>query len=147
MIRSILAVLAGYIVVVAIVLGSTYALQAVEPGWFLIGAPLSNGYFAANVAYSLVAAFLGGLVTVRIAAHAFLKHAYALAAVSAAMNVLAAMTGEQEQPNWFQALRAVVMVAAIVLAGRMRKSPSVDTESQQDIAGDAAARGIARDRE
>ncbi len=121
MLRTILAVLAGYIVIVAIVLGATYVLQTIKPEWYLIGAPLASGYLAANIAYSLVAAFLGGFITARIGAHAPRKHAYALAAVSVAMTVLAAMTGEQEQPGWFQALRAVVMVAAIVAAGRMRR--------------------------
>jgi peptidoglycan/LPS O-acetylase OafA/YrhL len=130
---------------VAIVIGATYALQTIKPEWYLIGAPLASGYLAANIAYTLVAAFAGGFVTVRIAARAPLKHAYALAAVSVAMTVLAALTGEQEQPRWFQALRAVVMVAAIVAAGRMRKSPSVQTESQQNVSGNSAARGIAGD--
>jgi hypothetical protein len=150
-VRSILAVLAGYIVIVAIVVGATYALQAIKPEWYLIGAPLAGGYLAVDIVYSLVAALLGGLVTVRIAVRAPMKHAYALAAVSIAMNVLAAMTGEEEVPRWFQALRALVMVAAIVAAGRMRRPPllqteRLQTESQQNVAGDAAARGIAGDR-
>jgi len=121
MLRSILAVLAGYAVILAIVLGATYMLQAVKPEWYLIGVPLARGYLAANIAYSLAAAFLGGLATATIASRARMKHAYALAAVSVAMSVLSAMTAEEEQPRWFQALRAVVMVAAIVAAGRMRR--------------------------
>jgi len=121
MLRSILAVLAGYVVILAIVFGATYVLQAVKPEWYLIGVPLTSGYLATNIAFSLTAAFLGGSVTAMIASRARMKHVYVLAAVSVAMTVLSAMTAEEEQPRWFQALRAVVMVAAIVAAGWMRR--------------------------
>ncbi len=113
--------LAGYVVILGIVLGATYVLQAVKPEWYLIGVPLASGYLATNIAYSLAAAFLGGLVTATIASRARMKHVYVLAAVSLGMSALSAMTAEEEQPRWFQALRAVVMVAAILAAGRMRR--------------------------
>lgn len=144
MIRSILAILAGYIVIVALVLAGTYALQSLKPHWFLDGAPVTAGYLATNITYSLVAAWIAGYVTAIIAGRAPMQHAFALAGVSVAMAVFAAINGA-EQPRWFQLLRAAVMAAAIISAGWMRK-PSLQTESQQDVAGDATAGGIARDR-
>lgn len=124
-----------------------YALQAIEPGWFLIGTPLTPGYFGTTIAYRTAAALIGGYLAALIAKHAPMKYIYALAALGCATVVLPAFAGEDALPVWYRIVLAVVIPAGVVVGGRMRKLPSVEAKSQQDVAGDAAARGIAGNRE
>lgn len=123
MLRSILAVLAGYVVMVAIVVAATYALQQIEPGWFLIGAPLTAGYLAVNIAYSLLAALTGGYLVARLAKQAHLKHVYALATLSLAMAVLSAFASGGDQPVWYRIFLAVMMPMVVIAGGRLRVRP------------------------
>jgi hypothetical protein len=119
--RGILAVIAGYIVLVGIVDAANYALQAVEPGWFLAGAPPTQAYLAVNIAYSFVAALIAGYVTALVAKQPKLQSVYVLAAVSLAMAILSALTADADQPRWYQIVRALLMPAAVIAAGWLRE--------------------------
>jgi nitrate/nitrite transporter NarK len=118
--RSILAVVAGYIVMKAIVIGATYALPMIKPEWFLIGTPETSGYFAVNIGYNLFAALTGGYVAARLASRSPLNHAYALAALSVVMSIVTALASEQEQRRWYRVFQVIVVPAAIIVGGRLR---------------------------
>ena len=118
--RSIFAVVAGYAVMKAIVIGATYALPMIKPEWFLIGTPETPGYFAVNICYNLFAALTGGYIAARLASRSPLNHAYALAALSVVMSIITALASEQEQPRWYRAFLVVVVPAAIIAGGWLR---------------------------
>lgn len=120
MLRSILAVLAGYAAMAAIVIVSTIlavrfilrrppsALRGVDP------AALSGPYLAANIAASAVAALGAGWITGTIAGHDPLAHGLALAALMVALGLLSARQAGAAQPRWYQALLVTVMPALAV---------------------------------
>ncbi|MEP6834362.1 MAG: hypothetical protein ABJB74_13285 [Gemmatimonas sp.] len=124
MLRSIAAVLAGFLVMSAVVMIGTVALTALlvpggiasmKVGMKTPGASMptpSTTYLAANLVLSLVAAISGGLVTQRIAASAPDGHLVALGAVMLVMSVVSAFSpGSAQQPEW---VKFVIPVIALV---------------------------------
>jgi hypothetical protein len=105
---------------VAIVIGATYALQAIKPEWFLIGTPPTHEYLAVNISYNLLAALTGGYLAARIAGRAPLRHAVALAALSVGMTIVSVLAADQEQPRWYRVFLVVVIPAVIVAGGWLR---------------------------
>src|SRR4051794_2753264 len=111
MIRSVVAVAAGYVAMIVIVMISTFAQVAafVPGGMAAMRDPKtaasitpSPRYFALNIAFGFVAAFIGGLVTMRIASRSPGGHLIALGAVVLAMGIVSSfMPGAQRQPGWY----------------------------------------------
>jgi hypothetical protein len=99
MIRSVLAVITGYVLTAVIVIACTllaakYMIpeDAVEP---------PRAYLIVNIAYSLLAAMAGGYLTAWIARRAPLAHAGALALVVVTMGVATMAGGPQGQAGVF----------------------------------------------
>ena len=120
MLRNILAIIAGYVVLVGIIYAANFALQAVKPEWFLIGAPPAPAYLAVNIAYSFAAALVAGYLAAFVATPSKLHSVYVLAAVSLAMAILSATNADADQPRWYQVVRAIVMPSAVIAAGWLR---------------------------
>ena len=122
MLRSIFAVLTGYVTMVVIVGLATFLLQVVKPAWFLVGTPPPPAYLALNVAYSFFAAFAGGWTAARIATRKNLQHAIALAALTLVLAIVSAALAGEGQPRWYQALLAILMPATVFAGGWIRAS-------------------------
>lgn len=97
--RSILSVIAGYIVMMVVVIALTLIL--VKTMGLKSGNP-TPGYLAINVIYSLLAAAIGGFVTAAIARVKPIQHAAALAVFMAIMGVLSYRHYIGMQPLWYQ---------------------------------------------
>jgi hypothetical protein len=105
--RSVMAVVAGY-VVLAILIGVKFALlQQVAPGAFTSGAGL-----ALIVLTDAMSAAAGGYVVALIARRRPVAHALALGAVMVPLGILNAVMNAGQEPLWFQ----VSVLAAIVVA-------------------------------
>lgn len=120
MLRSVLAVLGGFITMAILVMISTaVAAQKLIPGGLRAmatpGTPVPRAYLTANLAASALAAFLGGFVTARIAATMPLRHGLYLAAFMCAMGMLSARMEAGRQPRWYQVIMCTVMPAIAVL--------------------------------
>lgn len=122
MIRSVLSILAGFVVMTTCVMGFTLAAMAV----LYPGQPLdaridpSAGWIAVNLAYSLAAAVAGGWVTARIATRSPMGHAVALALIVLAMAVVGRFTGGTAtgaQPGWYATAVSAVGIAGVLLGG------------------------------
>ncbi|MDB4877709.1 MAG: hypothetical protein JWM41_4155 [Gemmatimonadetes bacterium] len=115
MLRSILAVIGGFVAMSILVMAGTFALMAAlmpgglqtmrgmrDAGAASVAMPTPTPrYFVLNIALSFVAALLGGWVTARIASHAPMAHLLALCALIAIMGVASAFTpGSAQQPVW-----------------------------------------------
>ena len=74
----------------------------------------SPRYMAMNIAFGFVAAFVGGVVTMRIAERSPNGHLIALACVVLAMGVVSMFTpGAGRQPAWYRFLIPLVGVAGV----------------------------------
>lgn len=121
MIRSAFAVLAGYVVmVVIVVIGTMAAVRLIlhqpisampTPG---VGPP-SAPYLRANLVVSALAAFLGGWVTAAIATYNPLQHGVALAALMVVMSLVSMRQARGSQPRWYQLVLLTVMPLVCLL--------------------------------
>lgn len=126
MMRSFLAVLAGFLAVALLVMvGVAAATAAFVPGGLAsmrkapAGVTLSSTYLAANLLVSFVAAVLGGWLTARLAPHVPMGHVMGLAALLIAMSIIGAMgeTTQATQPEWYTITIAIAGVVGVLAGG------------------------------
>jgi peptidoglycan/LPS O-acetylase OafA/YrhL len=120
MLRSTLAIIGGYLAMVAVVGLCTYGLMLLTPSWFPGAAPPAGPFLAVNIAYSVIAALAGGYVAAWIAPQRPVKHAVMLAVFALVMSIVSAVLQGDRQPRWYQVLLAVCMPMVIVLGGWVR---------------------------
>ncbi len=130
MVRSVGAVVAGYAVMVILVMTGTLALMAtMMPGGLQAMKSMRENpqasaamtptprYLVMNLALALVAAIVGGWVTTRLAPRAPNGHLMALGAVVIAMGIVSAfMPGSERQPEWYKFVIPLVGVVGIALS-------------------------------
>jgi hypothetical protein len=73
------------------------------------GVALPRAYLTVNIACSAIAAFIGGVITVRLAPDKPFFHGIALAALMCAMGLLSARQAGSTQPRWYQFVLCTVM--------------------------------------
>ena len=118
MLRSVLAVVAGYLLIFAATILADVALGLLAPDAF----PAAGEGFAPVpwmvliLVYSTIFAAAGGYVTARVARRAELKHGLALAAIMVLMSVGTMITYQGRHPLWFQ-LTLLVLGPLAVAAG------------------------------
>lgn len=115
MARSILSVIAGYLVMAIAIM----ILFAVWFGGDLEATP-TTAFLLFSLVYGFAAATAGGYVTALIAGRAEINHAAALAALAVVMGIVSVITAAGREPVWFQIANMVVVVAAILLGGSLR---------------------------
>ena len=103
--RSILAVIAGFIAMSFVIIVLT--LLSIKTMGLKSGHP-TPGYLVINVVYSFLAAAAGGFVTALIAAVKPVEHAYVLACVMLVMGALSYAHYRGTQPGWYQLLLVLV---------------------------------------
>ena len=121
MLRSILAVLGGFVAMAVLVMvTAAIAAATLIPGGMQAmsspGAPHPKRYFTVNIVCSALAAFVGGFVTVRLAPDKPFYHGIALALLMCFMGVISARQAGDRQPRWYQVVLCTVM-PAVALAG------------------------------
>lgn len=126
LIRSVLAICAGFGTMVAIVTAGTFALVAtMTPGGFAAmrdpalrsSFTPKPSYLAANLSLSLIAAIAGGLVTLRLAPNAPTFHLVALGSVIGVMGIVSAFSsGATIQPRWYRFVIPLVGIVGIAVS-------------------------------
>ena len=114
--RTFLALAAGFVTMALLVMVITALLAKLTPGW--VGEPdkPNPGYVFVNLGYSFLAAAAGGYVTAWAAAANPLIHVLALGIVVLAIAALSVLQSKGEQPIWYQ-LTLVALTPLGVLAG------------------------------
>ena len=129
MMRSILCVVAGFVVMMAVWMAATAAATELIVEGGLFGAAtgprsaLPPEYFAANLLMSAMGAMLGGWVTARLAPSAEMAHVLALAGLMILMSLPGLLGyGESQvaQPQWYIYGLPILCVSAAILGGWLR---------------------------
>jgi hypothetical protein len=127
--RSIICVVAGFVVVMAVVIaGTAAATELIVPGGLFdaaTGSPadLPANYYAANLVVSGMGAMLGGWVTARMAPAAEMLHVLALALLILLMSIPALLgygPGVELQPVWYRITLPVLGIGGALLGGWLR---------------------------
>ena len=127
--RSIIAVVAGFIVVMGVMMaGVAAATELIVPGGLFHAATgpreaLPATYYAANVVVAAMGALLGGWVTARMAPAREMVHVLALTVLLILMSVpgiLGYGPSHDVQPDWYKWSLPVFTVGAAILGGWLR---------------------------
>jgi hypothetical protein len=123
--RSIVAVVAGFLVTAVLSLGTDVVLHAtgIYPPWMQ---PMSDSLFVLATSYRLVFTVLGGYITARLAPASPVRHSLILGAIGflAASAGLAATwnAGPELGPRWYPILLVVTAIPCCWLGGKIRES-------------------------
>jgi hypothetical protein len=86
--RSILAVVVGFVVAMILAFGTDYLLVLALPGMFPKDQPTPTAFLILSLAYLFLYGILGGYLTAAVAGRAELKHGLALGLVFLALGVI-----------------------------------------------------------
>lgn len=117
MVRSVVAVFAGFLTIVVLVLASAPVIAKLLPG---TAARPTRGYLVANLLTGFVFAGVGGWIAAHIAASGPHWHAVALAALVLALGIMTAAQGgaaRAGQPVWYGWLLPFVGAGGAMLGG------------------------------
>ena len=122
MMRSLLSILAGYAVMVVLVIPATViAVKVMLPATAMQSAMKlkpTTAYLAVNLIYSGLFAVVGGLVTGGLARRAPLAHAGALAVLMLLMGLVSFFQSKgTQQPAWYGVALMVLMPLGALLGG------------------------------
>ena len=118
MLRSILAVIVGYLVLAIPVFilffawfGGYNPQNLPEPGM---------GFMLFSLVFGFVFAGGGGYVCALIARRSEMNHAVALAALIVAMSIISIISAAGNEPLWYQLATLVIAVMAVLIGGFVR---------------------------
>ena len=118
--RSFLALLAGFLTMALIAGIITIALRKFAPHWTGLKNQLSAGYVFLNLSYSLAAAMMGGYITAWLARDRSLTHVFVLAVIALLVAALSALQLRGQQPIWYQLLLAAITPLGVLIGGLIR---------------------------
>jgi hypothetical protein len=121
--HTFLALVAGFAVLVALMIGQSALVARLTPSW--VSAPGGVGKMQPAFAFvslgaSFLAAAAGGYVTAWVAAANPLIHVLALAIVVLALAALSALQSRGKQPIWFQLAQVAISPIGVLAGGLTR---------------------------
>jgi peptidoglycan/LPS O-acetylase OafA/YrhL len=122
MLRSLAAIVGGYIAYAFLMGFTVLVLQTVLPTAFgaADASPREAWAMAIEIAYSIVFAILAGYVTALIARRAGIAHAAILAAIVLLISVVSLVAAPEANPLWYNATLTLLSSAAVVVGGMLR---------------------------
>lgn len=121
MLRSLLALVLGYAVMLALQLGGDTALTAIAPDMMpQPGEPPDAAYFAYRLGTGFFFIALGGYITALLAGRAPMKHALGLAALSVAASILEVQYYPTTQPLWYSVALMFLSIPSALAGGYYR---------------------------
>ncbi len=134
--RSVAAVVVGFVLIGALSVGTDLLVMRVMPGSFdAAGQTTAPRLLALMLAYVGVYATLGCYVTARLAPSRPMAHAVALGLLGLAMNVAVSSTKWDAMPTWYIVIGVATTMLWAWLGGRLR---------ERELGGRAAAPALAR---
>jgi hypothetical protein len=122
MVKSIMAIVAGFVLTAALNVGTNALLAKVAPGLIPTGAPVTDPA-ALVLVCAYVAAFgiLGCYVTARLAPSRPLFHALVLGGIALAMSIPVTVMAWNDTPAWFNVYNLLAVMPYAYLGGRLRE--------------------------
>ncbi len=121
MVRSVLALVLGYVVMLVSQLGGDTALTALAPDIMpQPGEPPDAAYFAYRLGTGFFFIAIGGYVTALLAGRAEMKHALGLAALSIAASILEVQYYPATQPLWYSIALMFLSIPSALAGGYYR---------------------------
>ena len=121
MVRSLLAVVLGYVVMLVAQLGGDTALTALAPSIMpQPGEPPDPAYFAFRLGTGFFFIAIGAYMAALLAGRAEMKHALSLAALSIAAGILEAYYFAGEQPLWYSVALMFLSIPSALVGGYFR---------------------------
>jgi len=114
MLRSIGAVVAGYLVIaiaIMVLFFIAFPDRNVVP---------SQGFMLFSLVYGFIFGVLGGYVCGLIAGQSEVKHAAAIAVIGIILSLVSMAFAAAKEPMWYQLANMVVLTAAVLIGGWLR---------------------------
>lgn len=125
--RSLLAVVLGYVVMLVAVLGGEVAFAALGSGPTPQGGEQPDAvYFVFNLGTEFFFLMIGGYVTALLAGHWELEHALGLAALSVTMCIVSMVKYAGDQPLWYSIALMFLSVPGSLIGGYYRARQTKD---------------------
>ena len=118
--HAFLALVAGFVVMVVLVLGLSAMIARIVPSWTGAEGVVQPGYAFVNLGSAFLAAAAGGYLTALVAAANPLIHALALAMVVLALAALSALQSKGKQPVWFALAQVAISPLGVLAGGLVR---------------------------
>lgn len=118
--RTFLALAAGFVTMALLVMVITALLTKLTPGWVGDAGHPRVAYIFVNLGYSFLAAAAGGYVTAWVAAANPLVHVLALGMVVLALAALSALQSRGKQPIWYQLALVAISPLGVLAGGLVR---------------------------
>jgi hypothetical protein len=118
--RTFLALAAGFATMALLVIAITALLAKLMPGWMGEQGKPELSYIIVNLGYSFLAAAAGGYVTAWAAAANPLIHVLALGIVVLALAALSALQSKGKQPIWYQLTLVAITPLGVMAGGLLR---------------------------
>ena len=126
MLRSVLAVVAGFVVTLVASVGTDIVLMVLLPRSITEAQPPPTGLLVGILGYCFVYMVLGGYVTAFVARRAEVRHAVVLGGIALAIGIalslpmLLGQGGDQGMPVWYTVLTLAYVIPATALGGYLR---------------------------
>jgi hypothetical protein len=118
--HAFLALLAGFAVMVLLVIAMTALLTHMVPSWTNAQGRPQQAYVIVNLGYSFLSAAAGGYVTAWVAEANPLIHVLALGMVVLALAALSALQARGKQPIWYQLCLVAISPIGVLAGGLVR---------------------------
>jgi len=131
MVRSLLALILGYVVMLVLQLGGDTLLTAVAPELMpQRGEPPDPAYFAYRLGTGFFFIALGGYATAVLAGRAEMKHALGLAALSVIASILEVQYYPSTQPLWYSIALMFLSIPSALAGGHFRVRQLEDNKAR-----------------
>lgn len=131
MVRSVLALMLGYVVMLVSQLGGDTILTAVAPDIMpQAGEPPDPAYFAYRLGTGFFFIALGGYTTALLAGRSEMKHALGLAALSVAASILEVQYYPTTQPLWYSIALMFLSIPSALVGGYYRVRQLEDSKAR-----------------
>lgn len=122
MLRSIAAVVAGFVATAVLALSADAALMRLVPDAFAPGGRTESVPILLIVqAYVAVAAIFGCWLAARLAPHSPMKHALALGALGLLFNIAGTVARWDTAPAWYHVVALALVMPYAWIGGRLRE--------------------------
>jgi hypothetical protein len=118
--HAFLALIAGFAVIVALVMGLAALVARFVPSWTGSEATPQVSYAFVSLGSSFLASAAGGYVTAWVAAANPLIHVLALGIIVLALAALSALQSKGKQPIWIQLAQVAISPIGVLVGGLLR---------------------------